>query len=170
MLVFFSFLLVVLTISGCSQEYQEATITIEDFRFTPSQLHLFPDQPIRLTVRNQGREIHRFKSQVLPHSMINGKTDELHADSKHGLAIPPGKSLELTLTLSAGVYDFRCPIRGHRGMRGMFFIEEAGREASFFEGVFATCRYCAEFKETWTLPFQAQLSISENSANFQGQP
>ncbi len=115
---------------GCSGEYQEASLTIEDFRFNPTQLRLLSDQPIRLVVRNHGRELHRFKSRMFADSDVKvvGKPEGEIFDAKQGLAIAPGKSVELILTLSSGVYDFRCPIKGHRGMKGMFVVEEAGSE------------------------------------------
>ena len=122
--------MVFLILSGCSSEYQEVNITIEEFRFTPTELHLLPNQPIRLRVKNQGRELHRLKSQVLSVSEVRkrGEVEAPTVDLKQGLAILPGKSVELIFTLPSGMYEFRCPIRGHRGMAGMFVVETAGRE------------------------------------------
>ena len=37
---------------------------------------------------------------------------------EQGMPLAPGQRLELDLTLPPGVYHFRCPIKGHRGMHG----------------------------------------------------
>jgi len=126
-------LLAIFTISvasGCSNDYQEITVTLEEFRFSPAQVHLMADQPIRLVLRNQGRELHRFTSSVLSVSNVIqlDKTQKLIVDPKEGLAVAAGKSVKLEFFLDAGTYGFRCSVRGHRGMSGVFVVEEAGRE------------------------------------------
>jgi len=113
-------------IVGCSGEYQEVNITIEDFRFTPNQIRLYADQPIHLVIRNQGREPHRFKSLVLSGltARVSGPSENLPIDIiQDGVMIHPGKTIELQFQLPVGNYIFRCPIRGHRGMTGRFVVE-----------------------------------------------
>ena len=101
--------------NGCSKEYQVLTLTIEDFRFTPYQIYLSSGRPIRLIIRNLGREIHRFKSEVVARSGVPeiGEEKKPIIDEVDGVMIPPGKTLELVFTLQPGIYNFECPIRGH---------------------------------------------------------
>jgi uncharacterized cupredoxin-like copper-binding protein len=113
-----------LALFGCSGQSQDASITIEDFRFTPTRLHVIADRPLRLVVRNQGREMHQFQSRVLFASRVRVKGNSV--GGQQGVAIPSGKSVELILTLPVGMYDFQCPIRGHRGMNGTI-VAEPGR-------------------------------------------
>lgn len=126
----FSTLFVFAMLMGCSNEYQEVSITIEEFRVTPNEIHLLPHQPIRLLIRNQGRELHRFASRVFSETwkMNGGEGEQPVVHLNEGLAIPPGKSVELILRLPSGLYEFRCPIRGHRGMVGRFVVQTAGSE------------------------------------------
>ncbi|MDT7043800.1 cupredoxin domain-containing protein [Candidatus Nitronereus thalassa] len=148
MKVVFSIGLILLLRSGCSNEYQEVHLTIEDFRFTPTRVQVIPGQPIRLVVRNQGREIHRFQSRLLSASevKINGEPNLLTINAKEGIAVPPGKSVELIMTLPSGVYEFQCPIRGHRGMKGVVIVETAGSKSSFEQSRFATCLACRKLR------------------------
>lgn len=115
---------------GCSQEYQTATITIEDYRFTPQQIHLQNEMPLRLIIRNQGREIHQFTSTLLRgrQPTVKGKISSAPANVQTPITISPGKSLEFILEVSEGIYPFRCPIRGHGGMHGQIVVVSAGRE------------------------------------------
>lgn len=122
--------LILLFLGGCSQDFQDVHITIEDFRFAPDQIRVQAGQPIRLVIRNQGRESHRFQSSVLARSTMKlaGKEENTDGPFQEGLTIPPGKTLEIMINLPVGDYGFRCPIRGHRGMRGRLLVKTAGRE------------------------------------------
>jgi len=148
----------VLILSGCSSEYQEVHITIEDFRFSPANIQLSADQPIRVVVRNQGREPHRFKSRILsdPNRGLHVEMRGLAFDREQGVIIPPGKSIELIFALPVGIYHFQCPIRGHRGMRGLFDVKEAGRESSFSQRGFATCLHSAWNSREAGLPLDSK--------------
>lgn len=124
------FVVLLMTMNGCSKEYQGVNLNIEDFRFVPDQIYLASGQSSRLTIRNLGRELHRFKSQVVARSDVRetGKEKKSIIDAVDGVIITPGKTLELVFTLQPGIYDFQCPIRGHRCMKGMFLVEFADRE------------------------------------------
>ena len=101
-------------------------IVVDDFRFSPARVDVQAGQPVRLVVRNQGREIHRFHSTLFAHPRVDVVSDTgRQADAfEHGVPLAPGQRLELVLTLPPGVYHFRCPIKGHRGMRGMIVVQE----------------------------------------------
>ena len=64
------FVVLLMTLNGCSKEYQAVTLIIEDFRFAPDQIYLYSGQPSRLIIRNLGRELYRFKSQVVDRSEV----------------------------------------------------------------------------------------------------
>ena len=71
--------------AGCDSNEQTVQIIAEDFRFTPSEVHVSSDRPIRLLVVNQGREPHELKSPLLAHQV--GGTTELSTN----LAVLPNQ-------------------------------------------------------------------------------
>ena len=113
-----------LSLGACASEYQEVKIVVDDFRFSPTRVDVRAGQSVHLVVRNQGRETHRFHSPLLAHPRVDVVSDTGRpADAReHGVPLAPGQRLELVLTLPPGVYHFRCPIKGHRGMRGMIVV------------------------------------------------
>lgn len=121
-------LFVLLFLVKCSSEYQDVKIIIEDFRFRPSLVHLYAEQPIRLTIKNQGHESHKFEGKFFPSPQINvlRKPGSVFYEIEEVRLLPPGESIEVVLFLPPGSFNFRCPIRGHRGMNGMLVVEEAG--------------------------------------------
>ena len=104
-------------------------IVIDDFRFSPARVDVQAGQPVRLVVRNQGRETHRFQSPLLAQPRINvvSEAGEPASSLDHGFPLAPGQRLELVMTLPPGVYHFRCPIKGHRGMQGMIVVQAPAR-------------------------------------------
>ena len=104
-------------------------IVIDDFRFSPARVDVQAGQPVRLVVRNQGRETHRFQSPLLAQPRINvvSEAGEPASSLDHGFPLAPGQRLELVMTLQPGVYHFRCPIKGHRGMQGMIVVQAPAR-------------------------------------------
>ena len=116
--------------NGCSKEYKAVTLTVKDFRFILDKIYLSSDRPSRLIIRNLARELYRFKSQVVSRSEVRiiGEEKKPIINEVDGVMIPPGKALELVFILKPRIYDFRCPIREHRGMKGMFVVKMAGRE------------------------------------------
>lgn len=113
-----------LGLAACSSEYQEVTIVVDEFRLSPARVDVQAGQPVHLVVRNQGRETHRFQSTVFTHPGVSVVSDagEPAGSPKQGVPLAPGQRLELTLTLPPGVYHYRCPIKGHRGMQGMIVV------------------------------------------------
>ena len=114
----------VFLVGACSAGYQDVTIVVDDFRFSPVRVDVRAGQSVRLVVRNQGRETHRFQTTFSAQtrapvvSAAGPQADSL----EQGMPLAPGQRLELVLTLPPGVYHFRCPIKGHRGMQGMIVV------------------------------------------------
>ncbi|MCY3727953.1 MAG: cupredoxin domain-containing protein [Nitrospira sp.] len=118
-----------LGLAACASEYQDVTIVIDDFRFSPARVDVQARQPLRLVVRNQGRETHRFQSGLFasPGVEVVWDSGKPAGSFEQGVSLAPGQRLELDLTLPPGVYHFRCPIKGHRGMQGMIVVQAPTR-------------------------------------------
>ena len=123
-------LLLSMTGPACQEEIQKVRITAEEFLFLPKVVHLQAWKPFHLLVANQGRELHRFKSSLLTHQdvRIQWKSKQMTFQEEKGISLPPGYAIELVIKPPPGFYRFQCPIRGHRGVQGMFIVEEAGNE------------------------------------------
>ncbi len=110
---------------ACASVTQEARIAAQDFRFVPQEVHLRAHQPVRLVVLNEGREPHVFSSPLLADAAV--KISSVPADAADSrtdsVPIQPGQSLEVRFTPNPGVYEIRCLVRGHAGMRGMVIVE-----------------------------------------------
>lgn len=115
---------IVLCLAACSSEYQKVTIVVDEFRLSPTRVDVQAGQPVHLVVRNQGRETHRFQSPLLTQPRVEVVPDAgpRAASLEQGVPLVPGQRLELVLTLPPGIYHYRCPIKGHRGMRGMIVV------------------------------------------------
>jgi len=100
------------------------TIVVDEFRLSPAQVDVPAGQSVLLVVRNQGRETHRFQSPLLAQYRVEVMPDagEPAGSLEQGVPLVPGQRLELMLTLPPGIYHFRCPIKGHRGMQGMIVV------------------------------------------------
>ena len=126
----FTFLL--LSLGACSSGYQEVKIVVDDFRFSPVRIDLQAGQSVHLVVRNQGRELHRFQSTLLslPRVTVVSYDGRQPDPFEHGFSLAPGQRLELFLVIPPGVYHFRCPVKGHRGMKGMIVVQKTSRALS----------------------------------------
>jgi plastocyanin len=107
----------VLTAAGCDSEEHRIHILAQDFRFTPAELYVTADRPIRLTIVNEGREVHEFKSPLLIHQVGAG------AGRSDSLPVRPNQKAETVIRAMPGVYLFHCAIRGHKGMSGTIIVE-----------------------------------------------
>ncbi|GJL70762.1 MAG: hypothetical protein NPIRA06_33970 [Nitrospirales bacterium] len=101
-------------------------VTAEEFRFSPTRIEWESDQPLRLLIRNQGRERHVFHSQELfgPDANILWHQPRVALQEANAVVLEPGQSIELYFTASAGLYPFRCWIKGHTGMEGTILIRD----------------------------------------------
>ncbi|UCE63403.1 MAG: hypothetical protein JSU59_11160 [Nitrospirota bacterium] len=111
-------------LSSCDTAFSSATITAEEFRFSPNLVKLPALQKVRLIVRNQGRERHVFQSPILALKDVRFDKNSLVGPwkSADGIPLQPGKRIELSLVLPEGLYPFRCLIRGHKGMEGTLMV------------------------------------------------
>lgn len=101
---------------ACDSTEQTVHIVADDFRFTPAEVRLSADRPIRLRIVNQGREPHEFKSPLLAHQ--TGGTS-----ASDSLPVLPNHRAETVIRTVPGVYLFYCAIRGHAGMSGTIVVE-----------------------------------------------
>ncbi len=102
-------------------------VTAEEFRFSPTRIEWVSDQPLRLLIRNQGRERHVFHSQELfgPEANVLWHQPRVALQEANAVVLEPGQSIELSFTASAGLYPYRCWIKGHTGMEGTILIEDS---------------------------------------------
>ena len=105
------------SMSGCESREQTVRIVAEDFRFTPSEVHLSSAYPIRLLVVNEGRERHEFKTALLAHQI------GMSPGPSRSLPVPPNQKVEALIRPVPGVYLFYCARRGHAGMSGTIIVE-----------------------------------------------
>ena len=101
---------------ACDSSEQTVHIVAEDFRFTPAEVRVSAERPIRLTIVNEGREPHEFKSPLLAHQ--TGVTT-----GASSLPVLPNHRAETVIRTLPGVYLFYCGIRGHAGMSGTIIVE-----------------------------------------------
>ncbi|MBA3613179.1 MAG: hypothetical protein H0W49_09765 [Nitrospirales bacterium] len=101
-------------------------VTAEEFRFSPTRIEWVSDQPLRLLIRNQGRERHVFHSQELfgPEANVLWHQPRVALQEANAVVLEPGQSIELSFTASAGLYPYRCWIKGHTGMEGTILIKD----------------------------------------------
>ena len=87
---------------SCDPVEQSVHIVAQDFRFTPAEVHVSAEQPIRLTIVNEGREPHEFKSPLLAHQI--GATNGVSSS----LPVLPHQKAETVIRTIPGVYLFYC--------------------------------------------------------------
>jgi uncharacterized cupredoxin-like copper-binding protein len=103
--------------AACDSSQQATHIVAQDFRFTPAEVRLRAGQPIRLVIRNEGRERHQFKSPLLP------PTARGENGLPGSLPVLPNQKAEAVLRTMPGLYPFHCAIPGHAGMNGTIIVE-----------------------------------------------
>lgn len=122
-------ILVVLALQTSCEWFGPPTfhITAEEFRFTPSNIEWPPFHPVRLLIRNQGREPHVFHSPLLfgPEATVTWHQPKMAVGDTNAILLKPGQSVELTLALAPGMYPFRCWIKGHTGMEGTISVKDS---------------------------------------------
>jgi len=109
--------LLVLWAMGCDSPEQTVDIVAEDFRFTPAEVRVAAEHPIRLRIVNAGREPHEFKSVLLVRQ--TGVT----GTPPSSLPVLPNHKAETVVRTIPGVYLFSCAMRGHAGMSGTIIVE-----------------------------------------------
>ncbi|MGB5055509.1 MAG: cupredoxin domain-containing protein [Nitrospirales bacterium] len=101
-------------------------VTAEEFRFNPTRIEWVSDQPLRLLIRNQGRERHVFHSRELfgSEAGVQWHQPKVVLQEANAVVLEPGQSIELSFTASAGLFPFRCWIKGHTGMEGTILVKD----------------------------------------------
>lgn len=87
-----------------------ATITIQDYRYEPPEIHAAAGQKLHLKIRNLGKEEHGIEFDMpsgnveMPFHLKTGET----------------KEFDLPMPAGTGTYNFHCPVGNHysRGMEG----------------------------------------------------
>jgi len=118
-------LLTVLTIAvlGCDR-MQTVSLTAEDFRFTPSLVHVAASSPITLSIYNAGREVHEFDSPVLMYAAAASRPAHTEKEAGAvGILIKPGESVRIAMAPPPGTYLFICRRKGHGDMTGTLIVE-----------------------------------------------
>ena len=103
--------------AGCDASEQTVRIVAQDFLFTPAEVRVSAAWPIRLTIVNEGREPHEFKSPLLAHQT------QVASGAPTSLPVLPNHTAETVIRTVPGVYPFYCAIRGHAGMSGTLIVE-----------------------------------------------
>ena len=116
-IAFMSLVAVLLLTAACDSSEQTLRIVAQDFLFTPAEVHVSAERPIRLRIINEGREPHEFKSSLLAHQT------EVMRGATSSLPVPPHHTAETVIRTIPGVYIFYCAIRGHAGMNGTIIVE-----------------------------------------------
>ena len=111
------FILLFVETVACDAPEQTVDIFAEDFRFTPAEVHVSSERPIRLKIINGGREPHEFKSPLLAHQI------GVRGGPVSSLPVLPNQAAEAVIRTVPGVYHFYCAIRGHAGMSGTMIVE-----------------------------------------------
>lgn len=107
----------VLWMPACDSSEQTVRIVAQDFLFTPAEVHVSAERPIRLRIVNEGREPHEFKSSLLAHQT------GVRSGPISSLPVHPNQTAEAVIRTIPGVYIFYCAIRGHAGMNGTIIVE-----------------------------------------------
>ncbi|MBM4122456.1 MAG: hypothetical protein FJ249_07685 [Nitrospira sp.] len=111
-------------LNACDSSVQDVRLAAQDFRFDPPEVRLHAARPIRLLVVNEGREPHEFTSPLLTdHQVRLLAVEPADVRGQGTIKIAPGRSITLTLLAPAGVYLYRCKMRGHAGMTGTMIVD-----------------------------------------------
>jgi uncharacterized cupredoxin-like copper-binding protein len=92
-------------------EGEKIVLTGRDFEFDPSTVTIDSAGTYTFELKNEGGTIHALEIEG------NGAEEETPE-------IGPGEEAEVTIDLSAGEYEFYCPVDGHRaqGMEGTITV------------------------------------------------
>ena len=109
---------------ACDPALQEIRIAAQDFRFIPQEIRLQARQPARFVILNEGRERHEISSQLLVRAAVRPASAS-SSPQTDGQAVPlqPGQAIEIQFTPDPGIYEIRCLVKGHAGMRGLVIVE-----------------------------------------------
>jgi uncharacterized cupredoxin-like copper-binding protein len=121
------------TASSATNQTQEVTIAMSDFKFSPEQLDVKAGQTVRFVVINQGETKHEIvfgdeqAQEEHEKLMSGGNTTHHHMQGdRAGVELDPGqtKTLEYTFPDTPGTFLYGCHEPGHwaAGMKGTVTI------------------------------------------------
>jgi len=116
------FLILASTIAGCGRA-QTASLTAQDFRFTPAILRVSSTSSLTLLVYNAGREVHEFDSPALLYTVTSLSAARTAEAAGPAVLLAPGKSAQLTISPPPGTYLYFCRRKGHANMTGTLIVE-----------------------------------------------
>ncbi|MFN3480290.1 MAG: cupredoxin domain-containing protein [Thermodesulfovibrionales bacterium] len=115
---------------------QTITVSLTEYKFTPSELSFRKDIPYRLILKNEGREKHYFVSEgffrAIALRKVQTSDGEIKAPYITAVEVYPEKSVEIYfIPDKLGTYDLICTIEGHadKGMRGKIEIKDGELKA-----------------------------------------
>lgn len=114
----------------------EISLTSTDIAYDKNQIEVFVDQPLKLTLINDGVLEHDFSILEMPvksmsvaettSEMAGHDMSDMEIDPEVHVAAPIGgqKILEF-VPLAAGEYEFYCTVPGHKeaGMKGVLIVK-----------------------------------------------
>lgn len=110
---------------------QTVTVSLTEYKFTPSQLSFKKNIPYRLILKNEGKEKHYFVSEgffmAIALRKVQTPDGEIKAPYITAVEVYPGKSVEIYfIPDKVGTYNLICTIEGHadRGMKGKIEIKD----------------------------------------------
>lgn len=111
---------------------QTVVVSLEEYKFVPSQLVFKINIPYKLDIKNNGNEKHYFVSEDFFRAIALRKVQSLDGEIKApyltAVEVYPGRTVELYfIPVKDGIYDLVCTIEGHakKGMVGKIRIEES---------------------------------------------
>lgn len=114
---------------GCMEQDRTIEITAQEFRFVPSFLEVIEGQRLRFILRNQGNEPHTFHAPLFLASAhrVQWLSEPPSLQAGKAIVLHPGETVKFSLEPQAGVYVFRCWIKGHAGMEGVIVVKARGQ-------------------------------------------
>lgn len=115
----------------------ELSLTATDIAYDKTRLEVMAEQPVKLTLRNEGTLEHDFSIMELPHTgevmaeeaergMGGHDMSNMATDPEIHVAPPMGESLSVEFTPSTpGEYEYLCTVAGHKeaGMVGILVVK-----------------------------------------------
>ncbi|HET7087290.1 MAG TPA: cupredoxin domain-containing protein [Anaerolineae bacterium] len=114
-----------------SEEPQEVTMTMQEFKFDPTEISARVGRPVKVTLVNKGTLLHDFSSmdaKVEVVSMQEGAAHDMGGmESQMTMHMAVDASTTETLEFKpteAGTYEFYCSVEGHKeaGMVGQLIV------------------------------------------------
>ncbi len=110
---------------------QTITVSLTEYKFTPSEPSFKKNIPYRLILKNEGKGKHYFVSEgffrAIALRKVQTSDGEIKAPYITAIEVYPGKSIEIYfIPDKVGTYDLICTVEEHanRGMKGKIEIKD----------------------------------------------